>query len=115
MCMINVTGPTSRNQHSIYTRLSRLRTASRQATTSSRILVIQVYKYCFKCDANFRIKCILNNQSILFYEYQQLKRQSYNDATNKVESDKNLKKRTSSYEDGSGERERIVKDSEGEI
>ena len=53
--------------------------------------------------------------NIVLRVYQQLKRQSYNDATNKVESDKNLKKRTSSYEDGSGERERIVKDSEGEI
>ena len=53
--------------------------------------------------------------NIVLRVYQQLKRESYNDATNKVESDKNLKKRTSSYEDGSGERERIVKDSEGEI
>ena len=34
--------------------------------------------------------------NIVLRVYQQLKRESYNDATNKVESDKNLKKRTSS-------------------
>ena len=66
MCMIK------KNQHSVYTRLSRLHTvqstisiAPREATTCSQNLVIHVYKYCFKCDDNYSNKFILKNQSII--------------------------------------------------